>query len=82
MRRRRRASRGASCAWQCNGGWGLRLSPIRSRGEGHLARWAHGDRRPLGLDFGAPSSLRPATKVTGYDLRPMTDRPLQDICKH
>eukprot|EP00969_Alexandrium_andersonii_P360418 15455302-Alexandrium_andersonii.AAC.1 len=32
---------------------GLRLSPIRSRGEGRLARWARCDRRPLGLDFGA-----------------------------
>eukprot|EP00969_Alexandrium_andersonii_P016599 727366-Alexandrium_andersonii.AAC.1 len=36
---------------------GLRLSPILRRGEGRLARWARWDRRPLGLDFGSPSSL-------------------------
>eukprot|EP00969_Alexandrium_andersonii_P323555 14295797-Alexandrium_andersonii.AAC.1 len=51
MRRRRRASCGASCAWQCSRG-GLRLSLMRSRGEGHLARWARWDCRSLGLDFG------------------------------
>eukprot|EP00969_Alexandrium_andersonii_P292570 12931064-Alexandrium_andersonii.AAC.1 len=31
---------------------GLRRSPIRSRGEGIVARWACWDRRPLGLDCG------------------------------
>eukprot|EP00969_Alexandrium_andersonii_P118241 5229475-Alexandrium_andersonii.AAC.1 len=29
--------------------WGLRLSPIPSHGEGHLAKWASWDRRLLGL---------------------------------
>eukprot|EP00969_Alexandrium_andersonii_P356089 15445818-Alexandrium_andersonii.AAC.1 len=33
-------------------GGGLRLSPIRSCGEGRLACWACWDRGPLGLDFG------------------------------
>eukprot|EP00969_Alexandrium_andersonii_P154430 6826212-Alexandrium_andersonii.AAC.1 len=31
---------------------GLRLSPIRSRAQGHVARRARWDRCPLGLDFG------------------------------
>eukprot|EP00969_Alexandrium_andersonii_P128003 5656631-Alexandrium_andersonii.AAC.1 len=31
---------------------GLRLPPIRSRGEGRSARRARWDRHPLGLDFG------------------------------
>eukprot|EP00969_Alexandrium_andersonii_P286038 12645787-Alexandrium_andersonii.AAC.1 len=31
---------------------GLRLSPIRSRAEGRLARWACRDVGTLGLEFG------------------------------
>eukprot|EP00969_Alexandrium_andersonii_P224279 9904581-Alexandrium_andersonii.AAC.1 len=56
MRRRRRASRGASCAWQCSK-WVLRLSPIRSRGEGRLAHWARWDGRPSGWILGPELTL-------------------------
>eukprot|EP00969_Alexandrium_andersonii_P003218 138255-Alexandrium_andersonii.AAC.1 len=54
MRRRRRASRGASCAscaWQCSRG----VSDVRRFGDAERAIWPVGrvgTAGPLGLDFG------------------------------
>eukprot|EP00969_Alexandrium_andersonii_P359043 15452319-Alexandrium_andersonii.AAC.1 len=48
----------------------LRLSPTRSCGEGCLARGAHWDRRPFGLDFGPRAHFdQPLPQATNSDLR-------------
>eukprot|EP00969_Alexandrium_andersonii_P346406 15312940-Alexandrium_andersonii.AAC.1 len=50
---------------------GLRLSPIRSRGEGRLARLGALGPPPPRAGLWTPSSRWPATKATGHQFRPI-----------